>query len=258
MGAQTMPAKKMERYVFHAQAVAAYFQFTDGNVDFGHQHAAVLHGDTPHEHRQETGARSGPEISFTRSFVDISCQKQPDGVFTTVARSGLEGFSAKGVVTADVLECGFMSVYREQWYNEPSRPKRARMLPLPPVIENLRICGEPYRLNNELRLPEAFEYDDSAREKYFDGEGTEIEPVAISTEPGRTVSSKCGQIEISSDTRRIAIPGFGIVCIADWTWLPADIHTAPHTAQWVQLVGLDLKNPGKGGGSGAGGNGSSG
>jgi hypothetical protein len=255
MGVQTLPAKKMERYVFHAEAVAAYFRFTDGNEDFGHKHSAILRGEAADERRLETGARSGPEISFSRSFVHVSCEKQPGGVFTTLARSGLEGFSAKDVVTADVLQCGFMSVYREEWYNDPSRPKRARMLPLPPVIENLRIYGEPY---TELQLPEAFRYNESFREKYFEGRGEEIEPVPISCEPGPTKPSKYGPIEISGDTRRITIPGFGIVCIADWTWLPADIYTAPRTAQWVQLIGLDLKNPGTGGGSGAGGNGSSG
>jgi hypothetical protein len=38
-------------------------------------------------------------------------------------------------------------------------------------------------------------------------------------------------------------------------WKPPDIHIPAKTAQWVQLIRLELKNPGKGGGGGVGGNG---
>jgi hypothetical protein len=69
------------------------------------------------------------------------------------------------------------------------------------------------------------------------------------------VATSRGDIEVSADTRRITIPKFGIVDFADWMWQPPDTRTAARTAQWVQMIRLELKNPGSGGGSGTGGNG---
>ena len=75
-------------------------------------------------------------------------------------------------------------------------------------------------------------------------------------QPGKREKLECGEVAISKDTRSIEIPGFGVVTFADWKWLPSDIHTREYTAQWVQLIGLELKNPGSGGGGGASGGGS--
>ena len=247
---------KFQRFVFHAKAVAAHFRFTDGRPDFGGEYALAFHGGTSFKHREKTGRRTDSEISFTHSWVHIACKEERGGVFTTIARSGVKNYSA-GKVTADELEAGIMTVYRKEWYGDPARPKRARILPLPPVIKDLRICGRPYRLGKELQLPEPFRFDDARRKKYFRGDEPEIEPVGISAVPGRREPSECGEIEISADTRRITIPNFGIVTLADWTWVPSKIHLAGHTAQWVQMVGLDQKNPGSGGGAGVEGNGSS-
>jgi hypothetical protein len=68
--------------------------------------------------------------------------------------------------------------------------------------------------------------------------------------------SKKLTIEVSADTRRIKIPGFGIVSIADWTWYAGDdSFPANNKAQSVQLIGLGLRNPGVGGVAGVTGNG---
>ena len=96
------------------------------------------------------------------------------------------------------------------------------------------------RLEFDPPLPEPFSYNEEQRKKYFLGGGDEIDPVGVSGD---------------SDTRRIEIPEFGIVTIADWKWIPSDIHVGAHSAQWVQLIGLELTNPGSGGGAGAGGGG---
>lgn len=249
---------KFQRYVFHAKAVAAHFQFTDGRPDFGAEYALAFHAGSPFKHHAKTGRRTDSEISFTHSWVHVSCKEERGGVYTTIVRSGVKNYSVQGKVTADELEAGIMTVYRKEWYSDSSRPKRARILPLPPVIKDLKICGRPYRLGKELQLPEPFGFNDARRKKYFRGDEPEIEPVGVSAAPGRSESTECGEIEISADTRRIAIPNFGIVTLADWTWVSSKIHLAAHTAQWIQLVGLDLKNPGRGGGAGVGGNGTSG
>lgn len=246
-------------YVFHAKAVAAHFHYTGGgNPDFGHEYALCFHGDANFKHKAKPGRHIDEEISFSKSFVHVFCKKERGGVYTTISKSGLKDLKVKGKLTADEIECGVMSVYREEWYCDPSQPRRARILPLPPVIKNLKICGQAFRLGKELRLPEPFSFDDTRRKKYFLGEGDEIDPVGVSAASGERVASKCGDLLLSADTRRIEIPEFGIVTLADWKWLPPDIHVGAHTAQWVQLIGLDLKNPGTGGGAGAGGGGSPG
>jgi hypothetical protein len=251
-----MQAKNMSKYTFHAKAVAAHFRFTDGNRDFGDEFTVLLRSEAPHEHHQDTGARTGPEVTFTHSFVHVSFQKEPGGVFTTVARAGVRNLNVRNRVTADALECGVMTVYREAWYGDPARPRRARILPLPPVIENLTVSGMPYRVGQELQLPDAFAFDDARRARYFRGEEPEIEPQAISSAPGRPLKTDRGEIDISADTRRITIPNFGIVDFADWMWLPADTDIAERTAQWVQLIRYELGNPGNGSIAGVGGNGS--
>ncbi len=244
----------MPKYIFHAAAVAAHYKFTKaGYHDFGHEYTSIYLGDAPHSHNTRTGGRKGPEMSFSDSFVSVEC-KEDKGVFITVAKSGLENFNAGDVVTADRLECGIETVYLEKWRGDPKK-KRARILPRRPVFVNLKVCGQPYELEHELKPPAPFLFDAAQREAYFRGEGDDIEPVGISAAPGRRMRTTCGEIRISADTRRIAIPKFGIVYFADWTWLPPDIHTPAKTVQWVQLVKLHLKNPGSGGGGGVGGNG---
>ncbi len=256
-----MPTKlkngeKLKGYTFHAHALAAHYRFTtDSSDDFGPEYALAFQGRQPFKHRERTGGHRHPEISFSHSWVHVAT-KIERGVYTTIAKTGLTGLRVKGKLTIDELEAGIMTVYREEWYRDPSRPKHPRILPLPPVFKNLKICGRPYRLGKELRLPEAFTFNDAQRKKYFLGEGPEIEPVGISEAPGQRESTECGEIAISADTRRIEIPDFGIVTFAEWKWLPTKIHIHAHTAQWVQLVGLDLKNPGSGGGGGVGGGGS--
>ena len=165
----------MPKYTFHAAAVAAHFRFTNGHQDFGHEYSSIYLGDSPHGHDSRTGGRKGPEITFTDSFVSIEC-KEEKGAFVTVAKSGLENFNVKDVVTADSLECGIETVYREEWRGNPKKPKRARILPRRPVIRNLKICGEPYDLEEQLKPPAPFLFDASQREEYFQGDGAEIEP----------------------------------------------------------------------------------
>jgi hypothetical protein len=245
----------MPKYIFHAAAVAAHYQFTKaGYQDFGHEYSSFYLGDAPHAHTTRTGGRKGPEMSFADSFVSVEC-KEENGVYLTVAKSGLEKFNVKDIVTADWLECGIETVYREEWRGDPKRPRHARILPRQPVIRNLKVCGVPYELGEQLELPKPFLLDPSSREAYFRGDGPEMEPQGISAAPGRRMRTSCGEIRISADTRRIAIPKFGIVYFADWIWKPPDIHIPAKTAQWVQLIRLELRNPGKGGGGGVGGNG---
>ena len=246
---------KLRSYTFHAKAVAAHFRFVNTECeDFGPEFALAFHGRTPFKHREKTGEHRHPEISFKRSWLHITASAR-GGVYTVVAKAGLKDLDVKGKVRADEIEAGIMAVYREEWFGDSARRMAPRILPLRPVIKNLKICGEAYRLGKELILPEPFEFSDARRKEYFAGEGREIEPVGIYDAQGERKKAECGEIAISKDTRRIDIPNFGIVTFADWKWLPCDIHTHERTVQWVELIGLDLKNPGTGGGSGASGGG---
>ncbi|HLN01788.1 MAG TPA: hypothetical protein VK335_21040 [Bryobacteraceae bacterium] len=251
MATKTKSATKFHSYTFHAKAFAAHFQFTrDKDDDFGPEFALSFHGRTPFRGKEKTRGHQHEEFSFTRSWAHVVTRKGRGGVYTTVARAGLRNLNVKGKVTADEIEAGIMAVYREEWFGEKARRRSPRILPLPPVFKNLKICGEPYRLGKELMLPEAFEFSDVRRKEYFEGEGKEIEPIEVSAAVGKREKLPCGEVAISKDTRRIEVPDFGIVTFADWKWLPRDIHTHEHTAQLVQLIGLELKNPGSGGGGG--------
>lgn len=244
-------ATEPQSFTFSAKALAAHFRFTNGSGDdFGPEFALAFHGRAPFKHKEKTGDHRHPEISFTRSWVHVVTRQARGGVYTAVAKAGLKNLNVKGKLTADEIEAGIMAVYREDWYRQPARRTGPRILPLRPVIKNLRICGEPYRLGKELALPEPFEFSDARRKEYFAGEGPEIEPLGISGAPGKREKLDCGEVAISADTRRIEIPNFGIVTLADWKWLPREIHTHEHTAQWIQLIGLELNNPGSGGGGG--------
>jgi len=245
----------MDKYVYSAKAIAAHFNFTNGHPDFGSEYTLTYHSEAPGEVGRETGGRSGPEISFTNSSVHISCAKG-DGAYTTIVRSTLQNLNVNDVLTADSIECGLITVYREEWYGDPARPKRARAIPLPAVVQNLQILGVPFRLGQELQLPDHFSYDDTRRANYLNGDGPEVDAVGVSPVPGRSVATARGDIEISADTRRIVIPKFGIVDFADWMWQAPDSRTPARTTQSVQMIRLELRNPGKGGGSHVSGNGS--
>ena len=242
---------RFRSYTFHAKALAAHFHFTNGSgEDFGPEFALAFHGRAPFKHKEKTGEHRHPEISFTHSWVHVITRQERGGVYTTVARAGLKNLDVKGKLKADEIEAGMMAVYREEWYGAPSPTKRPRILPLPPVIKNLKVCGQAYRLGKELVLPEPFEFSEARRKEYFLGEGPEIEPVGVCDAPGKREKLECGEVAVSADTRRIEIPNFGIVTFADWKWLPREIHTHEHAAQWLQLIGLELNNPGSGGGGG--------
>ncbi len=244
-------ASKFQNYTFQTKALAAHFRFTKGSgEDFGPEFALAFHGRAPFKHKEKTGDHRHQEISFTHSWVHISTKQESGGVYTAVAKTGLRNLNVKDKLVADEIEAGMMAVYRKEWYDGATPSKYPRILPLPPVIRNLRICGQPFQLGKQLLLPEAFELSEEQRKKYFLGEGPEIEPVGVSEAPGKRLPSACGELEVSADTRRIRIPDFGIVTFAEWKWLPPSAHRAAHTVQWMQLVSLELGNPGSGGGGG--------
>ncbi len=249
-------AYKFRGYTFHAKSLAAHFRFSnDCDDDFGPEFALGFHGRSPFKHKDRPGGHEHPEISFKHSWVHI-VTRQERGVYTTVVKAGLKDLNVKGKLLAKEIEAGIMTVYREEWYADRARPRRARILPLRPAVEGLKICGEPYRLGKELILPEPLEYSDARRKAYFAGEGDEINPIDVSDTPGKREKLPCGEVAISKDTRRIEIPDFGIVNFAQWNWLPRDLHRHEQTAQRFQLIGLELRNPGSGGGGGVIGGGS--
>jgi len=247
---------KLHGYTFHAKALAAHFHFTNGGEDFGSEFALAFHGQAPFRGKERTRGREHSEISFSRSWSHVVTKHGRGGTYITIAKAGLRHLNVKDKVIAEEIEAGIMAVYREDWYADSRRPKRPRILPLRPIIKELKICGSPYRLGRELILPAPFEFSEARRKAYFAGEGDEIEPIGLSDAAGKREKLECGEVAISKDTRSIEIPDFGQVTFADWKWLPPDIHTREYTAQWVQLIGLELKNPGSGGGGGASGGGS--
>ncbi len=162
-----------------------------------------------------------------------------------------QGRSHRGAHSSHVI-----TEYREPWYYDPGRPRHPRILPLPPVYDDLTIYGYPY--TRDLKLPAPFAFSERQRADYLSGIGPDIQPTPIASDPdypGKIAAPNGKVIEVSADTRRIRIEDFGIVYFADWKWLPLD-HECCKNAQWVELLRFDLGNPGGGGAGGAGGGGS--
>lgn len=238
----------MLKYLFDAAATAAHYEYANGGRNFGPEYSVVYRGSEPFHYEATLEGQEG-EVSFSSASVFVDCKKE-DGAYITVVKSGVSDFRVNNIVSADRLECGIETVYREEWYGDPTKPARARILPIEPVMDNLKIFGQLH----DLELPEPFLLKDSRRQEYFHGHGDPKEPEGIAAAAEEMVP-KGGEVQISADRRRIAVPKSGIVYFADWKWQAPCIHTPPKTAQWIQLVRLNLNNPGKGGGGGVGGNG---
>ena len=254
-----------KNYIYEAKAVAAHFQYVDGDGDFvppsfsaeyigveGHNEPDDPDGAPAQLPPRENGDR---EITFDRYQVRVRAY-QDGPVYRTVATAWITNLDIKGVLTAARIEASVITEYREPWYKDPGRPRRPRILPLLPVYDDLRIHGYPYTCN--LQLPAPFSFSDKQRADYLCGIGPDIEPTPIASDPdypSKIATPRGKIIEVSADTRRIRIEDFGIVYFADWKWLPIDQKCCDNF-QWVELLRFDLGNPGGGGAGGAGGGGS--
>jgi len=237
----------MLRYTFDAAATAAHYEYNNGKGNFGPEYTVIYRGSAPFHYEETLEGQKG-EVCFSSAYVFIDCRKV-DGAYITVVKSAVNDFTVKDIVKAKRLECGIETVYREEWYGDPQKPRHARILPIEPVLEKLEVFGE---LHN-LKLPDPFFIKAGKREEYFQGLGDVKEPEGIAAAAEEIPTD--GDIQYSDDKRRIAVPNSAIVYFADWKWQPTCIHAPAKTAQWIQLLSLNLKNPGRGGGGGVGGNG---
>ncbi|MBZ5592035.1 MAG: hypothetical protein LAP39_07350 [Acidobacteriia bacterium] len=238
----------MGKFIFDAAATAAHFDYVNGIGSFGREYSVVYRGSDPFHYEATLDGQEG-EVSFSSASLFIDCSKK-DGAFVTVVKSGVSNFKVKDVMSADRIQCGIETVYREEWLGDPQKPNHARILPIEPVIDNLKVFGELH----DFELPEPFLIKNRQREDYFQGKGETREPEGIAAAAAQILPAD-GKTQISADRRGINNPKFGIVYFADWKWQEPCIHTPAKTAQWIQLVSLDVKNPGRGGGGGVGGNG---
>ena len=253
------------KYLYEAKAVAAHFQYTDGDGDFvPPKFSAEYIGEEEHDEPYNSDGepatlperKSGErEITFDRYQVRVRAYRQGPA-HRTEATAWSTNRNIKGVLTAARIQASVITEYREPWYHDPGRPLHPRILPLPPVYDDLRIYGHPYTCN--LRLPAPFSFTKEQRAGYLGGIGPDIEPTPIASDPdypSKITTPKGKIIEVSADTRRIRVEDFGIVYFADWKWLPIDQKCCDNF-QWVELLRFDLGNPGGGGVGGAGGGGS--
>jgi hypothetical protein len=254
-----------KKYLYEAKAVAAHFQYVDGDGDFvpplfSAEHIGEKEFDEPCDPDGEPAElperRSGPrEITFDHYQVRVRAYRD-DAAYRTEATAWVTNLDIKGVLTARRIEASVITEYREPWYHDPGRPLHPRILPLPPVFDDLRIYGYPYTCN--LRLPAPFSFTPEQRAAYLSGVGPDIEPTPIASDPDypSVIATPKGKIiAVSADTRRIRVEDFGIVYFADWKWLPIDQKCCDNF-QWLELLRFDLGNPGGGGVGGAGGGGS--
>lgn len=240
----------MEKYMFSAKATAAHFKFLDSKPAFGDEFTISLYGDKPDTKSATYPGLSRGGISFGPCTVKIEAKDNGNGEYTTVVTTSIQNFNVKGFVTADLLEGGLVTHYRREWYDGPKQ-KTARITPLPAKFENLKVGGVDY--SPILQLPEHFHHDDGRRQLYLNDVASNNNPVAIAPDPSypRRIQGQNCEVEVSADTRRIRIANFGIVYFADWKW-----QDTGKSAQHLTLVGLDLRNPGGGGGGTVDGNGS--
>ena len=240
----------MEKYLFNAKATAAHFTFLDSKPPFGDEFTISLYSETPDRKSATFPGLSRGGISFGPCTVTIDASDDGNGVYTTTVTTSVQNLNVKGFVTVDLLEGGLVTQYRREWY-DTRREKVARVAPLPVKFQNLKVCGEDY--SPILQLPEHFQYDATQRQRLLDDPSTPNDPQEIAqapTFPRRVPAQNC-EFEVSGDTRRIRIANFGIVSFADWKW--TDTGKSAHR---LTLIGLDLRNPGGGGGGTVDGNGS--
>lgn len=227
-----------------AFATAARFYFTDGTADFGDNYSIWLNGQA--SNIGTVYSNGAAPLLFDTATVNISATAGSGGstIYTTVSTVTITDLNVQDFLTADQLQCSPTM----QW-DSSTTSIRPRLVPIL-TATNLKILGYSY-FENFLQLPAIFSWPDSQRQAYLGGQGSEVAPVDY-VQDNFPLTVTGTTLKASQDTRRVLVPGHGVVSFAKWKWDPA----YPNDAQQI-FTGLHfgLGNPGTGGTGSTGGGG---
>jgi len=167
----------------------------------------------------------------------IAHPEDKDGFFRTEVHATLNNLNMEGgVLTADQIKMGMVSVYRRKWWdNGKPYASRVRVLPYGCSIVNLKVKGEAVK----DQLPAPFHYSTDRCETYLRGD-----------DPDAKVEAELRKAITDSPTRLLYVKNFGRIFFGEWTLLPSDDW---HPIHQIYMVRMALGSPQSGGGGGGGG-----
>jgi len=162
-----------------------------------------------------------------------------EGYFRTEVTATLKKLNVEGgVLTAERIELGMVTLYRRHWFdNGKPHAKRVRVMPYGCSIVDLRVKGAPY----PDFLPAPFHYSKDRADAYLRGD-----------DPDPEVDAEIRQAIIGSPSRFLYVKNFGRIFFGEWTLLPGEDW---HPIHQISMIRMALGSPQTGGGTGGTGQG---
>ena len=229
----------MTEYLYHGQAVgfeADIWEPSPHKID-GHARCGVPDKKAGHHTAQQDPFEISGVLSHGGCTSEVTASPEDkENFFRTEVKATLNNFNVEGgVLIADRITLGLVSVYRRHWFdNGKPHAKRVRVLPYGCSIEGLRVNGAAVK----DYLPAPFHYSADRCETYLRGD-----------DPDAAVDAEIRDAITSTPSRLLYVKNFGRIYFGEWILLPsADWHPIHQ----IYMVRLALGSP-QTGGSGAGG-----
>jgi hypothetical protein len=238
-----MPFKEFN---YHGQAVGFYADIWEpGPHKVEHARSAVTGKKPGHNTAKQDPFEIPTVVSHGGCTTEVIAHAEDnDGFFRTEVHATLNNLNMEGgVLTADQIKMGMVSVYRRKWWdNGKPHAQRVRVVPYGCSIVNLKVKGEAVKDH----LPAPFHYSTDRCETYLRGD-----------DPDPKVEAELRKAITDSPTRLLYVKNFGRIFFGEWTLLPSDDW---HPIHQIYMVRMALGSPqtGSGGGSGGQGDGSGG
>jgi hypothetical protein len=229
----------MSKYLYHGNAVGFEADIWEpGPHKIDHARCGLPGQDAGNPKAQQGAFEIAGLISHGGCTSEVNAHKEDkDGFFRTEVRATLNKLNMEGgVLTADRITLGLVSVYRRQWFdNGKPHAKRVRVVPFGCSIENLVVKGSQVK----DYLPAPFHYSADRCETYLRGD-----------DPDPQVETEIQKAITDSASRFLYVKNFGRIFFGEWTLLPsADWHPIHQ----IYMVRMALGSPQSGSGGGGGG-----
>jgi len=234
----------MGKFLYHGQAVGFSADIWEPGPHTVPGHASCgVHGEQAGNDQKEEGDFEIPDlVKHSGCKSSVSAKEVDAGHFRTEVKSSLYGLNVeKGVLTADEITLGIVSVYRSTWWdNGRLDARRVRVVPYGCKIVNLRFHGVPV----PNFLPAPFQYSKDRCDDYLEND-----------KPDATVEAEIRDAITNSASRFMYVKNFGRIFLGEWTLLPGDNWRPTHQ---ITMLRMALGSPQTGSGSGGSGQGGGG
>lgn len=232
----------MKEYLYHGQAVgfeADIWEPGPHKID-GHARCGVPDKKAGHYTAQQDPFELPGVLSHGGCTSEVHAMPEDtDGFFRTEVRATLNNLNVEGgILTADRITLGLVTVYRRDWFDTgKTHARRVRVVPYGCSIENLMVKGAPVK----DYLPAPFHYSTDRCETYLRGD-----------DPDAAVDAEIRKAIADSPARCLYVKNFGRIYFGEWTLLPTDNW---HPVHQIAMLRMALGSPQSGGGTGTGGQG---